>query len=218
MTLDEAIKHAEEVAREQEELYRLCPASESMFHCDGTKDCRTLKNGKNKGCRKCAEEHQQLAEWLKDYQQILKERHFDDAKKHFDAIYKLAQTTGMTYSFVEARIEEMEEALVEASPQLCDDAISRQAVLDALDKSKYSNKFCEEHHIDWSINLGMAHIVVNELKPVAHQPKMGRWIIGKDEYGDIYEAVCSCCGINGNHKWAYCPNCGAKMEVQNDTN
>lgn len=68
MTLDEAIKHAEEVAEEQEELYRLCPASESMFHCDGTKDCKTLKNGKNKGCRKCAEEHQQLAEWLKELQ------------------------------------------------------------------------------------------------------------------------------------------------------
>lgn len=67
MTIDEAIKHAEEVAREQEELYRLCPASESeIFHCDGTKDCKTLKNGKNKGCQKCAEEHRQLAEWLKE--------------------------------------------------------------------------------------------------------------------------------------------------------
>lgn len=51
----------------------------------------------------------------------------------------------------------------------CDDCVSRQAVLDVLDKSKYSNEFCEEHHIDWSINLGMAHIVVNELKPVTLQ-------------------------------------------------
>ena len=41
-----------------------------MFHCNGTKDCRVLKNGKNKGCKKCAEEHRQLVEWLeelKDY-------------------------------------------------------------------------------------------------------------------------------------------------------
>lgn len=68
MTLDEAIKYAEEVVEEQKELYRLCPASESgMFHCDGTKDCRVLQNGKNKGCRKLAEEHLQLAEWLKNY-------------------------------------------------------------------------------------------------------------------------------------------------------
>lgn len=67
MTLDEAIKHAEEVAEEQKELYRLCPASESeIFHCDGTKDCKTLENGKNKGCQKCSEEHRQLAEWLRE--------------------------------------------------------------------------------------------------------------------------------------------------------
>ena len=71
MTLDEAIKHAEEVAKEQKELYRLCPASESdIFHCDGTNDCKTLKNGKNKGCLKCAEEHRQLAEWLKELKQL----------------------------------------------------------------------------------------------------------------------------------------------------
>ena len=71
MTIDEAIRHCGKVAEEQEELYRICPASESeMFHCNGTKDCRVLKNGKNKGCKKCAEEHRQLAEWLeelKDY-------------------------------------------------------------------------------------------------------------------------------------------------------
>ena len=71
MTIDEAIRYCKEVEKEQEELYRICPASESeMFHCHGTKDCRILKNGKNKGCKKCAEEHRQLAEWLeelKDY-------------------------------------------------------------------------------------------------------------------------------------------------------
>ena len=71
MTIDEAIRHCGEVAEEQEKLYRICPASESeMYHCNGTKDCRVLKNGKNKGCQKCAEEHRQLAEWLeelKDY-------------------------------------------------------------------------------------------------------------------------------------------------------
>ena len=71
MTIDEAICHAEEVAEEQEELYKLCPASESeILHCNGTKDCKTLKNGKDKGCQKCAEEHRQLAEWLRDYKRL----------------------------------------------------------------------------------------------------------------------------------------------------
>ena len=71
MTIDEVIRHCKEVEKEQKELYRICPASESeMFHCHGTKDCRILKKGKNKGCKKCAEEHRQLVEWLeelKDY-------------------------------------------------------------------------------------------------------------------------------------------------------
>ena len=71
MTLEEAIKHSEEVAEEHEELYRVCPASESdIFHCDGTNNCKTLKNGKNKGCLKYAEEHRQLAEWLKELKEL----------------------------------------------------------------------------------------------------------------------------------------------------
>lgn len=78
MTLDEAIKHEEKMAEEQEELYRLCPASESIFHCDGTKDCKSLKNGKDKGCRKCAEKHRQLAEWLKDYKRLLEQQTCED--------------------------------------------------------------------------------------------------------------------------------------------
>lgn len=71
MTLDEAISRALEVAEEQKKLYGLCPASESgLLHCDGTNDCKTLENGKNKGCLKCAEEHRQLAEWLKELKEL----------------------------------------------------------------------------------------------------------------------------------------------------
>ena len=74
MTIDEAIRYCKEVEKEQEELYSICPASESeMSHCDGTKDCRTLKNGKNKGCQKCAEEHRKLAGWLKELKKLRKQ-------------------------------------------------------------------------------------------------------------------------------------------------
>ena len=77
MTLDEAIKHCEEVAKEQEELYGLCPGSESEYlnkiYCDGTKDCKVLTNGKDKGCLKCAKEHRQLAKWLRDYKRLLEQ-------------------------------------------------------------------------------------------------------------------------------------------------
>ena len=70
MTLDEAIKHCLEVAEEQSRLYSLCPCP-----CDGTKNCMSLKNGKDMGCTKCAAEHKQLAEWLtelKEAKRLLK--------------------------------------------------------------------------------------------------------------------------------------------------
>ena len=63
MTLDEAIFHCEEVEEEQKKLYGLCLPE---YDCDGKSHCKTLKNGKDKGCLKCAEEHHQLAEWLKE--------------------------------------------------------------------------------------------------------------------------------------------------------
>ena len=71
MTLEEAIKHAEEVAEENEKEFGLCPYPSQ--ECNGTQDCRCLENGEGKGCLKCAEEHRQLAEWLK----ILKSAKFE---------------------------------------------------------------------------------------------------------------------------------------------
>ncbi len=50
ITLDEAIKHAEEVAEEKENEGKLLCQSE----------------GASIGCLTCAEEHRQLAEWLKE--------------------------------------------------------------------------------------------------------------------------------------------------------
>lgn len=83
MTLDEAIKRAEEVANEQIALYGICPASESgLLYCNGQKDCKTLANGKGKGCLKCAAEHQQLAEWLKDYKRLLEQEKWIPIKYH----------------------------------------------------------------------------------------------------------------------------------------
>jgi predicted amidophosphoribosyltransferase len=41
--------------------------------------------------------------------------------------------------------------------------------------------------------------------------KIGRWIILKDEYGDVKDTVCSCCNASGNPKYKICPNCDAEM-------
>lgn len=52
MTIDEAIKHCEEVAEEKE-----AQAWEAQLQ----EEYRTIKP-----CKECAEEHRQLAEWLKE--------------------------------------------------------------------------------------------------------------------------------------------------------
>ena len=54
MTLDEAIKHAEEVAEEKE--------SEGKLLCQS--------EGASIGCLTCAKEHRQLAEWFKELKQL----------------------------------------------------------------------------------------------------------------------------------------------------
>lgn len=107
----------------------------------------------------------------------------------------------------------------------CEDCVSRQAVLDALNNHTYSEEFCVEHHIDWSINLGTAHIVINDLPSVTPQPKTGKWIkyciprCGEQHYR------CTSCGYYINFgQWGevytkqfkYCPNCGARMEAESE--
>ena len=56
MTLDEAIKHAEEVTEEKLYEYQECVAVHDM---EDAMDCR-----------KCGEEHRQLAEWLKELKKL----------------------------------------------------------------------------------------------------------------------------------------------------
>ena len=69
MTIDEAIKHCEEVAEEQSRLYSLCPCP-----CDGTDNCMSLKNGKDIGCTKSAADHRQLSEWLMELKDLRAEQ------------------------------------------------------------------------------------------------------------------------------------------------
>ena len=56
MTLDEAIKHAEEVAEEKEEQAWEAQLQEEYITC-----------------KDCAAEHRQLAEWLKELKQLRKQ-------------------------------------------------------------------------------------------------------------------------------------------------
>ena len=85
-----------------------------------------------------------------------------------------------------------EEKPDDAEP--CEDAISRQAVLDAIRKSRF---------------LVDAKQIIDDLPSVTPKQKMGHWI---DYQKNIWiYAQCSECGTVHDTKTNYCPNCGAKM-------
>lgn len=58
MELDEAIRHAEKVAKQSE------------IQADKWQEEGGEEWGKTIACRKCAEEHRQLAEWLKELKRV----------------------------------------------------------------------------------------------------------------------------------------------------
>lgn len=62
MTLEEAIKHCEEIAEEQEKAAK-------EWHENQVRKCELIRFAEmdythENNCKKCAEEHRQLAEWL----------------------------------------------------------------------------------------------------------------------------------------------------------
>ena len=63
--------------------------------------------------------------------------------------------------------------------------------------------------------------ILESLKESEQKPKTGHWKVVSDGYGDnAYICECSECKDtvwvykDADRKWNYCPNCGAKMEVE----
>ena len=90
------------------------------------------------------------------------------------------------------------------------DLISRQAAFIAL------NKRAENVSLKTRIGLLDAVRVIDELPSVEPERKKGKWIEGKKTPG-YTKWNCSECGLlvrNSQKPWyEYCPNCGARMEV-----
>jgi len=92
-----------------------------------------------------------------------------------------------------------EMAIKSLEKEPCEDAISRQTVLDMM-QMKMGDK-----------ELYMA---VYDLPPVTPKPKMGHWIVHRGYNADGFgiEYSCSKCNDWNDEKSKYCPNCGAKMQ------
>jgi len=105
------------------------------------------------------------------------------------------------------------EMLSSAQPELCDDAVSRQNVIETI---KAMHDRCDTGNIDDYCDLMVESLSV--LTPVTPKRKTGRWV------NNIHDLpVCDQCGymtpydraIDDYEYGNYCPNCGAKMEGAN---
>ena len=74
MTLDEAIKHAEEIAEENQRVVDTKDVTIDMLFCDDEEIEEHLAN-----YQKRAEDYRQLAKWLRDYKRLKEQEPCEDA-------------------------------------------------------------------------------------------------------------------------------------------
>ena len=102
-----------------------------------------------------------------------------------------------------------------------DDPISRQAVMDALNK-RARETFTLSPKYEYYV--GALHDIGDDIKqmPTIEERKTGRWIHIRDEEDGNALYECSVCHMGEVHvpivEVSYCWNCGAKMEVEHDSN
>ena len=96
MTIDEAIAHARDVANEQKIRSNVCIQNDS--ECDKFSDCL-----------KCAEEHEQLAEWLEELKCYKNDNDFSD---YADRLHKIAFNSGYNKA-IDDLLEDANEMAIE---------------------------------------------------------------------------------------------------------
>jgi hypothetical protein len=202
MTLDEAIKHAEEVA---------------------DSDCYNDKQFK------CADEHRQLAEWLKDYKRMKEQepttKNNLGVREFVEIVVEYPPEELCTYPeykgkpYFSIKYEEGNDCIIgygTYNPQV----LSRYLKDYFMPSTKNDLPHCQ--HTDEEI--AKSFIVAKELAelpPVTPQAKSGRWITWKEAGNEIPSErrfECSVCHdaaqtlCNGLDLLSeFCPNCGARM-------
>lgn len=101
--------------------------------------------------------------------------------------------------------EALDMAIEALEQEPCEDAISRQAVLDAVEDDNRNGMWsCFASDDD----AQKFKTVIKDLPPVKPQePKTGHWIEDENEM----EVWCSACGEENDECSRYCPNCGCRM-------
>lgn len=96
----------------------------------------------------------------------------------------------------------IETALEALEQEPCEDAISRQAVLDEMNIRRDNGDM---------ITAGF----IKGLSPIQPKAKVGKWKYYQNKKGNWINE-CSVCKRDAGvgYPYSYCPNCGAKMEVE----
>ena len=126
-------------------------------------------------------------------------------------LYHIAENMRMDKSISKEGYEYFQQAIKALEQESCEDCVNRQAVLNTLFYKSDNN--CEV-----VLNKELQDRI-KALPSVTPQPKTGYWI---NAYPDIEPnpmfmyGICSVCGFKQSisNKLNYCPNCGAKMEVE----
>ena len=221
MTIDKAIKHAEEVAEEKEKQ-----AWESQLQ---------EEYEKIKPCKKCAEEHRQLAEWLKDYKRLLEQEPCEDEYIKVPKKALKYRTAGMVAYNAEwlKNHFDIERAVICGAQESCEDvmAIHTQGLDEGIRCAMCTNSMKSDRGCDGGcvVNEAMYKEVMNTIRnhivpPVTPTRKTGKWIAKENINGLERYYKCSNCEKHclyeyieigfQNAKTKYCPNCGAEMGVE----
>lgn len=92
--------------------------------------------------------------------------------------------------------------------------IERGAAIDAVTAVYVRTAGYKTRERVWETREAIQKLPASDVAPVVH----GRWI-EKEKYtfGVMYD--CSICGdriLDNGHSWNYCPNCGARMDGDDD--
>lgn len=213
MTLDEAIKHYEELAEKEERSAKLHPRPDKDVKGSGKKYLSCLER---------AEEHRQLAEWLMELKRL---REQIEPEKCGDCISR---------EYIESIVEELENICINSNehilsllsniknapsimpqPERCEDCISRRAIIGKCEDTAKATSDIGEMNTGFIMALDFIADYAKHMSSVEPERKTGHWHLLDECANEGW--YCDQCNkkvfradfSNTMKKYKFCPNCGS---------
>ena len=210
MTLDESIKHEEEIANGYEKNAK--HIREKM------KSDIALSNADD--LDKYAKNHRQIAEWLKDYKRFLEQEPCEDVVSR-QAVLEKAIVIPIAQVVTEDEVICRKIVFVddiENLPPVTPTSSKMEQVEDAISREEAKKKF-DGLLPNIGLTGGCVQKMLDELPPIQPKVKAGKWIRQQSHLDYTHTYECSECGRtiyaedDDLTDFPYC-HCGAKMEVE----